>query len=120
MKTLEIIKQRLEGQSELASAAKSWLELHDLEAVSESPAQITVAEALRLWRTRLAVSKQTEHRIDGLDDLVEKLNVMTGQKKIDQFGFLGEKSAATLLFERSSGSYIGAAFVEQIPMKHKR
>jgi hypothetical protein len=122
MKTLELVKQRLEDQPnhKSALAAKVWLEKHDVEPVSDSPARITVAEAFRLWRTRLDVSTQTHHPIDGLSELVEKLRVMTRQKKIDQFGFLGRKSAATLLFEKSNGSYIGAAFVEQIPVKRNR
>jgi hypothetical protein len=92
-------------------SAIALLEPESVRPVSERAASLTAHEALRLWRTRLRNTKLTQKRIHGLPEMVRKLEDLTPQKKVEQFAFTSQGSAITLLFEKTSGVFIGAARV---------
>jgi hypothetical protein len=110
-----IVLERLshQGASSSARQTKSLLEKSNLRPVADTPASVTVAEALRLWRTRLKNVEFTRQPIDGLPELIRGLEKLAPQRKVEQFGFVGEKFAATIFFERQKGSFIGSAIVER-------
>jgi len=115
VKTDEYVLERL-GQEDASASAKQtkrWLENSDLKPVGRGPASVTVKEALRLWRTRLRNIEFTKKPINGLPELIRGLESLAPQRKVDQFGFTGSTSVATLFFDRQKGQYIGSAVVER-------
>ncbi len=105
MNTVDIVTSRLrqEPQPVEAREALAWLESHAVSPVAAEPARITVAEASRLWNTRLkTVGKQRS--LPELADLVGRLKNLTPRRKIDQFGFRNESWAAAFLFEHTGGA----------------
>jgi hypothetical protein len=95
-------------RSSSANRILGLLESEKLSPISAEPARTTASEALRLWRTRLKNTKITHKEVDGLSDLVQRLAKVTPNKKVDYFGFNGDGTAVTLLFEKTTGAFIGS------------
>jgi hypothetical protein len=111
----EVMAKLKVERSKSAHQIRTLLESDSLRPASEEPARTTASEALRLWRTRLRNTKITHKKIDGLPQLVERLKTITPQKKVEYFAFTDEASAITLLFEKTSGAFIGSASVRIEP-----
>jgi len=114
MNTVDVVTTRLrdETQPPAARSALAWLESHPVTPVAKEPARITVAEASRLWSTRLKIVGK-ERKLPEMTELVEHLKALTPQRKVDQFGFRSEGWAAAFLFERTGGRFIGSAIVKK-------
>jgi hypothetical protein len=103
----------LEAQQSAPNARKvrDVLRSESMAPVAEEPTSITVSEALRLWRTRLGNVQFTHQPIEGIPELVGRLESLSPQRKINQYGFIGKGSAATLFFTRDSNTFLGCAIV---------
>jgi hypothetical protein len=106
---------RLESIAESPQAKWTVDVLRDrkMEPVSDGPSSLTVAEALRLWKTRLENVKSTRQPIEGLSELINHLESLSPQKKLDQYGFTGSHSAAAIFFTRADGKFVGSAIALQ-------
>ena len=116
MMTSDLVEQRLIQAERSSASARSVLDLlaaHAAKPVSSGPAAVTVSEALRLWRTRRKNTQITKAKIEGLDDLLDRLEGLAPQRRLDQFGFMGPKTAITVFFVHTDGSYVGSAILDR-------
>ena len=113
----EMMERLKREQDPAAEQARQLLAGEPLEQLSGEPASTTAHEALRLWRTRLLNTRRTKQQITGLQELVERLSKTTPQKLVDHFQFRSDQGALTLLFERSSGAFLGSAAIRSSTQK---
>jgi hypothetical protein len=111
----EVMAKLKDDRSTSAGRVRVMLKSESLRPVSTEPARTTASEALRLWRTRLRNTRITHKKIAGLPQLVERLESLTPQKKVEYFAFLSDDAAITLLFEKTSGAFLGSASVTTDP-----
>jgi hypothetical protein len=112
------ILQRLESASNdlpdhaLVPRIKAWLQREDTRLVSTSPSKVSVAEALRLWTTRLQNTDVTGQQLDGADSFIKQLKSLTPQRKLEQFALIGSKTTGNIFFEGSTHRFVGAILVD--------
>ena len=110
----DVVRDRLMASPRRSASALKVLKLlkeHETRPVAKTPATTTVSEALRLWRTRLKNTEFTQAPLEGVEDLLHGLEQLAPQRKVDQFGFVGPKSAMTVFFTRTGGAYVGSAII---------
>ena len=113
MKTNTNVLEWLEAQSSspIARRTSEILRHKDMKPVADEPASVTVSEALRLWKTRLSNIPHTGQPIEGINELIGSLELLTPQRKVNQYGFAGKGSAAAVFFSRDSHEFLGSAIV---------
>jgi hypothetical protein len=114
MSTSAGVLEMLEAQSSSSPVARrtsETLRREHMKPVADKPSSITVSEALRLWRTRLLNIPHTKQPIEGITELIEELELLAPQRKVNQYGFVGKGSAAAVFFSRQEGTFLGSAIV---------
>lgn len=111
MSTLDEVKTRIAATRFPSShRTKLWLETENPTPISGKPALVTAHEALRVWKVRLQTSRA---RHNGMQELVQRLEEMTPQSKVEQYSFAGKTSTALMFFKKRDSEFIGSIVVER-------
>ena len=73
--------------------------------------QYPASDVEPIWRVRLQTSGLTGSRIDGLSELVDRLQTLPANTPIDQFGIVGATEAGNVFFDATSGEVVGVLAV---------
>jgi hypothetical protein len=111
MNALAIVQSRLAKTSGSLTAqlALQWFSNHSAKPVSAEPADVTAAEALRLWRTRQRTAQADPQ---GIPELILQLEELAPQRKVEQFSFSDTNSTAVFFFTKTEGLYLGSVVVQ--------
>ncbi len=106
-----VILERLERLPDTAvfREAKAWIKDNQTTSLFDDPLHVSVADALHVWRVRLAISKDRGNKILGGESLVSRLNELTKNLKLEQYSFASEGQAGSVFFEKTSGKFVGMA-----------
>ena len=79
MKTNADVLELLKAQSSspIARRTSEILRHKNMKPVADEPASVTVSEALRLWKTRLSNIPHTGQPIEGINELIGSLELLT-------------------------------------------
>lgn len=99
-------------QSQSAKRVLNLLESESLVSDGMESTSTTASEAFRLWKTRLRNTGITHKAIRGLPELVERLESISPNKKVEYFGFTGRGLTVTVILEKTSGTLVGAVSVD--------
>jgi len=84
-----------------------------MHTVSDQPAHLSADEALQLWGLRLRNTAITGKSLHGAARLVDALGRVPATTEIEQFGFISDRMAGAVLFDRQDHRFIGAVVVER-------
>ncbi|HEY5055550.1 MAG TPA: hypothetical protein VII58_05275 [Acidobacteriaceae bacterium] len=109
------ILRRLEDESNSPRLRRlrGLLERDDTRLIANLPSKVSVAEALRLWTTRLKNTDVTGQRLDGAHSLVTRLKALTPQRKLEQFALVGRDATGNVFFDGSTHHFVGAIIIEK-------
>jgi hypothetical protein len=109
--TLDELKSRV-AATKLPSSRKTkvWLERENPNSISAKPALVTAHQALRVWKVRLDTSRARQY---GMQELVQRLEQMTPQSRVEQYSFEGKTSTALVFFTKRDNEFIGSIVVER-------
>jgi len=109
------ILARLKGSNDAKSAglAKRLLSSVESEPLSSKPSSIKASAALSIWETRQKVTAITNVEIYGAQSLIQRLRSLDPDSHLEQFAFLGPKSAGSVFFAKEGGQLVGVAFVDR-------
>jgi hypothetical protein len=93
--------------------ARRLLSSAGIEPLSQKPSLIKASAALSIWETRHKVTAITKARIAGAPSLIKRLRSLDPDSTLEQFAFMGPKSAGSLFFERKGGPLVGVVFVDR-------
>jgi len=96
-----------------AGLARRLLSSAEIEPLSKKPSLIKASAALSIWETRQDVTAITKAKILGAPSLIKRLRSLDPDSTLEQFAFLGPKSAGNVFFERQGGSLVGVVFVDR-------
>ena len=91
---------------------REFLCREDTRLISTRDASSTVAELRRVWRTRLQNTDITGKHLEGAEALLEKLNTLAPQRKVEQYAFSGPKLLGDVFLDRSTHVYLGSIIFE--------
>lgn len=112
MDKLTILERLSTTENRASREAIAWLKEDDAKPLFPLPADVTVNEAMHLWRVRQKSSASRGHELEGAETLLSKLNELAPQKKLQQFVFQGASKSGNLFFEKTSGHFVGAILVD--------
>jgi hypothetical protein len=92
---------------------RGLLEREDTRLVGDLPSKVSVAEARRLWTTRLRNTDVTGQRLDGVESFITRLKELTPQKKLEQFAVVGREAIGNVFFDGATQHFVGAVIVKQ-------
>src|SRR5215475_15082753 len=90
--------------SDLMRNAHAFLNQSDTRAVSDLVPRGEASHALQLWRTRRKNTERTKLNIEGIDSLLESLERLSPDVRLDQLNFKSE-SKIGIFFFRSEDAY---------------
>jgi hypothetical protein len=90
------------------------LRSHDARLVSETPDELTVSDAKRLWSTRLTNARKITHApLEGVDALLAKLTTLPQDAIIFELSYVADGFAAAVFFEQYPGAFLGYALMDK-------
>ena len=92
---------------------RGLLEREDTRLVTSLPTKVSVAEARRLWTTRLRNTDVTGQRLDGAESFITRLKQLTPQRKLEQFALVGREAVGNVFFDGATHHFVGAVIVKQ-------
>jgi len=108
---LTILKKLGASESGASQKTIAWINEDDANPLFSVPSDVTVNEAMHLWRVRQKSSASRGRELEGAETLLSKLNELAPQKKLQQFVFQGARKSGNLFFEKTSGHFVGAVLV---------
>jgi hypothetical protein len=108
---LAILKKLRASRDNATREAIVLLQNDDAVPLFPAPADVTVNEAMHLWRVRQKSSASRGHELEGAETLLIKLHGLAPQRKLQQFVFKGSRKSGNLFFEKTTGQYVGAILV---------
>ena len=111
-RTRVLLRLQAEPESEIVQETKARLSGEDARLLTEREAQLTVNEAMHLWRVRMRIGLDRGRPLLGAESLIATLQGLTPQKKLEQKVFTGKDWAGNLFFEKTSGRFLGAVLTQ--------
>jgi hypothetical protein len=104
---------KLEGQQAVSvlPRLRSLLESSEGRVLTSSFFHPPASALEPIWRVRLQISQAHGTKIDGLTELLPRLQAMPGEQRIEQFGVAGAEDAGNVFFDAETGELIGAVMV---------
>ena len=111
---------RLSGAREdaLLRQVKANLALDETRLVGDRSTRVSVAEALRLWSTRLGNEDLTGQHLQGAENLLVNLQKLAGQRKLEQYAFVNSVVGGNIFFEGPAPRQFVGAILFELPKKH--
>lgn len=108
---------RIDGSRhpEAYSRVSALIQRNGLESISNKSVVNSASEVLSLWQVRRKNADAVGLSIPGIDLLIRSLSSLPGNSEVVQYGFVGEKLAGSLFFERKTGDFLGDTILEQHP-----
>jgi hypothetical protein len=90
--------------SDLVRSAHAFLRQSDTREVSDLVPRGKASHVLQLWRTRRKNTERTKLNIEGIDSLLESLERLPPDVRLDQLSFKSERKVGIFFF-RSEDAY---------------
>lgn len=104
---------KLEGQRMITvlPRLRGLLESPEGRVLTQSSFHPTVSVLEPIWRVRLQHSQAQGNEIDGLTELLSRLQSLSPNQTIQQFGVTGAEDAGNIFFNVDTGELLGAVIV---------
>jgi hypothetical protein len=108
-----VLLQKLKGQrsASVLPRLRTLLKSPEGRILTNPAFHPTVSVLEPIWRARLQISQADGTRIDGLTELLPRLQSLPPNLPVQQFGVAGAEEAGNIFFDANTGDLLGAVLV---------
>ena len=112
MDRAQIIKQlQAQPNDPVIEGLREWIAREDTQITSAPEVDLRVSEAKRLWTVRLENTNITGRSLQGAELLLDKLDRLSPQSRLEQFAFTTPQASGNLFFLYTNHAFVGAVVV---------